>query len=68
VTFQVAKLWHLNKIIVTPLVVSTTGVIPNMRMQSVTKLDLPLRITFRAQKKKNGHIKRLFYQEKIRQW
>ena len=38
--FEIKQQWQLNKIIVIPLVLSVTGLIPNMLNQSLTTLNL----------------------------
>jgi hypothetical protein len=42
--------WQLHNIILTPSVLSATAIIPNVLMQSSAKLNLPLRVMFRALK------------------
>ncbi|CAK1582479.1 unnamed protein product [Parnassius mnemosyne] len=47
---EVARLWHLQKVTIVPIVLSTTGVIPKQLQQSLNSLNLPTNIYHLLQK------------------
>jgi hypothetical protein len=48
--FEIKQQWQLNEIIVIPLVLPATGVMPNVLNQSRTALNLPVHLLSRVQK------------------
>lgn len=47
---EIARLWHLQKVTIVPIVLSTTGIIPKQLHQSLKTLNLPPTIYYLLQK------------------